>query len=301
MRRRTRRLFAAVAAVAFAGCGDELDRRSLLDAYRVIGIRADAPEVGPDDTVTLHVYDFDPASHDPGADAPRPHYIWAICPFSLGSIAAYDCVDPALEIFVRTEGPKLTLDLARPPGGGPSLRALYALVQAYIEEEVRAKGGDTAVYETAFDLERGIPLYVKLYAGREGAGHVDAVKTVLVRESDQPPNRNPEIRALRVGGLEGVVAAPAGDEVVLEVDVAPSSAERYVDPDTGEETTEELLYSWFTTGGELDPERGVGEMRQARLRLPDEPGPLRIYVAVRDGRGGLAVASHDFEVTPLPE
>jgi hypothetical protein len=279
-------------ALLAAGCGEEFEPRSLLQSYRVVGIAADRPEIGPDDTVTLRVYDFDPASVAQAPVAETPYYIWVVCGYSLGSVVQYDCIDPRLEAAVRTDGPTLTLDLRHPPWGGPDLRTQYAVAAA--EAEARGVGD-------VFDLEEGVPLTVKLYSGRDGVGHVDSVKQVLVREGDATVrNRNPEIAAFRIGGLDGVLSVPTGDEVFLEVEMAPGSAETYVDPLTGETTTEELLYSWFTSGGAVDPERGYGDRTQTVLTVPETPQRLRLFVAVRDGRGGLAVAEQTIDVLAPP-
>ncbi len=286
-----RRVFVSLVLLA-AGCGDDFERRSLLQAYRVVGIAADAPEVGPDDTVTLRAYDFDPASVRPEPGAPAPYYIWVVCGYSLGSVVQYDCIDSRLEAAVGTDGPTLTIDLRRPPWGGPDLRTQYAIAAA----EAEARGLDDV-----FDLEAGVPLTVKLYSGRDGAGHVDSVKQVLVREGDATPrNRNPEIAAFRIGGLDGVIAVPTGEALFLEVEMAPGSAETYVDELTGETTTEELLFSWFTSGGEVEPERGFGDGTETVLTVPETAQRLRLFVAVRDGRGGLAVAERTVDVLAPP-
>jgi hypothetical protein len=296
-----------LAVVALAGCGDDFEPRSHLEAYRVVGIQAEPPELPSDGKVTLHVYDFDPASVAPADAGPppgAPYYIWVVCAYSLGSAVQYDCLDPRLEFAIRTDGPELALDLAHPPDGYPPLKAVYAGLRAELERR-EAEGEDVSALEDQIDPQKGTTLTVKLYAGREGAGHVDAVKRVTIHDpapgnTPAPPNHNPTIAAFRLGGETDVVSVPTGEKLALSVEMAPGSVETYVDSSTGESTDEELLYSWFTSGGTLEPDITFGSDTKVELTAPDTPQRLRLFVAVRDGRGGLAVSEKTLDVLAPP-
>lgn len=290
-----RRYLPWLAVLSLGACGDPLEKRSLLTEYRVIGIAADRPDVSPDDAVALRVFDFDPASVGTEAPASEPYYLWVVCAYSLGSLVQYDCADPQLEVVIRTAGPELALDLSQPLWDGRDLRTVYEEAQAQLDA-ARAAGVEVPISDDAFDLSKGVRLTIKLFSGREGAGYVDSVKEILVRDTDEPRNQNPGIVAFRIGGERAVRAVPTEEELLLEVETAPGSAQTYVDGETGEEVEEELLYSWFTSGGDLDPERTFADRSATRLTAPDDPQKLRLFVAVRDGRGGLAVAEHTVEV-----
>ncbi|MCA9557947.1 MAG: hypothetical protein KC583_05210, partial [Myxococcales bacterium] len=97
------------------------------------------------------------------------------------------------------------------------------------------------------------------------------------------------------------VKAPlvAGSRVALRGRLAEGAAEWWSGAPGGARR-ERLSSAWFTTGGELsapvDPE-GVGP---TYLRLPDRPGPLRVYLVVRDERGGASVVERHLIVTAPP-
>lgn len=131
-------------------------------------------------------------------------------------------------------------------------------------------------------------------SGPEGGRRIETIKRVTVRErvesSEDEPNRNPEIAAFNVARL--------GGEVKRSVEMVEGSAQPYLeqrftaDGEVGEleAVTEELVYTWYTTAGETDPPLTFGDTRETTLRLPAGAGPTQVFVNVRDGRGGLAVA-----------
>jgi len=256
-------------AGALAGCTSNFDSQMMLSGYRVLGIEAAPPEVGPDGVVELRVHDFH--------DGPEPlAYQWQVCFFSVGPGEAYACSDARLERDLAG-GAITTLDLS--PAGLDLRHTLEAFPGlAYEDGKPRT-------------LARGFDVWVKLRSGPDCAGceAIDTVKRLTVREGAATPNANPII-----GPLE-VIGVPArGQSVTLRVD--SDAPEPYVDPASQEPRREEYLYSWYTSGGKTDPIRTFDATRETVLTLPDGPGPLEVIVTVRDGRGGLAVSRRFIDV-----
>ncbi|MCA9528105.1 MAG: hypothetical protein KC549_17585 [Myxococcales bacterium] len=343
----------ALAAAGLVGCDSrDLQSRSEILEYRVLAIRADIPEPSPDDTATLTVVEHDPADVDPEAETGSPFYVWEICPFSLGSLAQYDCLDPlqatgagpdgsaptpeqqqaagrviatlaelgvspqeaaglfAPDIRQTAEG-TITIDLETV--GGVGIRGLYALCQAIASDGVcRSFEGQVVL------LEEGWNLYVKLYSGREGVVRNDTVKVLKVRDFDGRNRANPAFATLEAFDASGaaVTGGVPEQKLTLKLTMVGGSAETYPaiqyddngqpvrDADGAlvtEEETEELLYSWYATGGNIDRSRTVTDdlfdQRENEFTLPEEPGPVRLYVIARDGRGGFAVRSLDLQVS----
>lgn len=268
-------------ALLLGGCGDaDFPSRGLLEGYRVVALGATPPEVAPDGVLRLFVVEYDPATlgvEQPGSVG--AYYVWSLCPFSLGATARYACVDPRLEVGRRTRTPTLTVDL------GPDGLDLDAWL-----ERARPIVGDAAVEAARSD---GLTLTVRLVSGRAGVGPEESVRTVRVRDTDTP-NRNPVVQSIDVD-------APtiAGTTIDLEVSLGGLAAQALRQPD-GTYRPERLWSAWYTTGGELTAPTDADGVRPTYLRLPDRPGPLRVYVVVRDERGGASALWRDLIVTAPP-
>ncbi len=264
------------------GCGESgFPSASLLEGYRVIALVASPPELPSDATTRLFAVEYDPATLG-GEDAipADAYYVWSVCPFALGAVARYACVDPRLEVARRGQTPHLALDL------GPRGLNLDALL-----ERARPIVGDAVVDAARRD---GLTLTVRLVSGRVGGGRAESVRTVRVVDTDEP-NRNPVLADIAVDG-----PPIAGASVVLRPTVVPASLEVRPDAD-GVLAPERLRSTWFVTAGELPSSFDLVEgVHAVALRLPDRPGPLRVYLVVRDERGGTAVGWRDLIVTAPP-
>lgn len=95
--RRVTRRSAVVTAVlaallALAGCGEDFSPPSLVDKLRVLGVRAEPPELqfAGDSKLEPLVVGFDPAA--------KLCYNWAYCAFAWSKDGNYKCLDPDLQV-----------------------------------------------------------------------------------------------------------------------------------------------------------------------------------------------------------
>jgi len=327
------------AALALSACGDDFDPKSLLKEYRVLGIQAEPAELvvplpgttppeGAVTRTTLTVFDFDPASvGDASEGAAPPTYSWTFCTLSKGSQGEYACVEPLKEHVFGGNGPSAVFDLVAQL---PVLLADVCALDGAADCDATA-----AMVALSGGLESPIsplPIQIRLRSGDPVSGQVDAVKTLNVHLPQSPeracfpplPNRNPRIGAFKIGGLDACpraarkagcfVAVPVDSPLLtLAVDLKAGAAERFqaggYDDETqacvDEDAQETLIFSWFTTIGEVEFSYTNAETLENRLKLPksfpaDRGGPVlpvRVFVAVRDGRGGVDVRSGDFDLT----
>lgn len=322
----------SMAALVFllVGCGDDFDPRSLLVKYRILAIQAEPAELLFDlanpagARATLRIVDFDPASVGMEPSAAPPKYSWSFCTLTTGGFDEYACLDPLTDHPFGGNTPEATFDLAEQL---PVLLAdLNKLAQAS-----GARPGDVDLRSVG--LTR-LPLLIRVVVEHASVGTVTTVKTLNLYlppdpESDSEPpvlNTNPKITGFKVGGLDACpetqpaegcfVAAPLGSPTLkLEVEIEPGSAEACgqedldayrCDSETGRES---LFYSWYTTAGEVKFALTNSETLENQLELPTtfpdgtsgKTMPVRLFVAVRDGRGGIDIRDAWFLLTETPE
>lgn len=253
------------------GCAEStLPVESALTDYRVLGIVADQPEVGPDAQVALTAVDFDPEGRPAG-------YVWSACFYSLGSRAKFQCADSSLEIPLPGAGPTTVLDLA----------ALD------FEARFEAAGPLVGLDGQVLSLDTGVDVTIGLTAGIPGQRATRMYKRVRVRRGDAP-NRNPTVTGFEVEG-----ELRAGREVTLRVTYGDDTPETYTEVQTGRAATERLLVNFYADAGELADRSPFDEsLPDTTWTTPDEPGPAVLFAAVRDGRGGLTVLRRDVDILP---
>jgi hypothetical protein len=264
-----------------AGCGEPLTPQSQVDKLRVLAMRADRPEVGPGETVTVDVL-----WADPKGDGRDVWFVWAAC--TVGPGADPRACGPEGEdvqlLGIGIAAQTVTFDVA------PD--ALAGRDEAMVLVTVLLCADDLP------DVEEGCP-----------GESVVAYKRITV-SSGRPPNRNPRIASVSLGGLElsdrdpiDVPVCPGGGcpgyELVVVADAG--SAETYVAPTPeGEaEATEELIVSYFATGGEFSQVRAIdpdNEDFRVAWRAPRDVGDLTFWVVLRDDRGGITWTAREADV-----
>lgn len=297
-------------ATLTAGCAEQLPSPAVISKLRLLAITAEAPEVAPGTDVHLRAIWFDGSP-----EAPREvHYLWRLCPEGADR-EPRACLSPSRGIdlaagAVRSGDGDLALTipasrLALAPGESAATWFVLLVMCPTLPPVFEASLGHfVCPSEADVPNER-----------REG---IQAVRRLTVRDGSdpaQPPlNHNPVIARVRVGGVdvpEGgratVFACPALDAGVmcagtpLALYAAEGSIERRVDG-----APETLLVSFFTTaGGSFDRPRAVASEGHplgedgslgATYYPPSRSGPARLWLVLRDGRGGDAVRSIELDV-----
>ena len=293
--------------VLLTACGDPpFEPRSKVLGYRVLAIRADLPEARPDQRVNVRAFEHVP-------DDATVERAWSFCAYSFGGFYDYDCVDAALEIPLEGSEGEVVVDL-------PQILGRLAMGEPVAG--IDRMGG-------ALDLnQKGLEAYVRLKSraawtddGEARAAELETVFRILIR-TREPANTNPGLQGIRFPHLSGVgESAPATTTIELEVVPEEDARETFDaldnrcfanalegasdDPVTRtaayegclEPAQEDLIYQWFSTDGEFSNPIAVNDDTQTVLSLPETPGPLVIWVVMRDGRGGVAIAEHTLMVT----
>lgn len=274
-----------------AGCGaEDFDPKSLYTSYRVIGIKAEPPTLSLSEQSALTVIDFHPSDLNEDEERPEVRYTWRLCPFTLGSMVGYECFIDELELAPDEEG-VVTVDPMALLAQAGELMELFAS-----GEGIPMQPGASAGAPSSLDV------YVKLSAEVGDEPPVEVVKKVTLNLSPEAPsNQNPALETEGVLIEEPSGGLKVGEEVTLTAQVKASSSERYTpipaEGEGAEERQEELIIGWSTTAGELNGPYSLIDDPSTKLTLPDEPQTVRVFVTVRDGRGGLDVQSIDLTVT----
>jgi hypothetical protein len=309
-----------------AACGDDFDPKSLLNKYRVVGITSDVNETTVDGRVTLKAWDFVPASVGQVIEgAQPPTYTWSFCPFPLGAIAQFRCFEyegKSLELPVDGDTAEVVVDF------GPNGLDLTGTVLADLQKILGELGAPAEGEE--IEVPTRIPVQFRLVAGHPSIGEFETVKSFVIRLPTAPPeplpNNNPRVAGFTADGVpfctasvgpgapECLAAAPTETKLRLEVLVDDPARDLCTEDDvdqarcvSGDPATESLVYSWFTTAGELEFDLTNDETPTNTLVLPRRlevetasSQRVRVFVAVRDGRGGLDVVEASFDMTSLP-
>ena len=294
---------AALAALVLPACPSDFEKQSEIVKLRVLAVQADPAELivepgQPLPRTTLTALAVEPS----GAPIAMEYALCTVqdavpppaidCPGAQGiplppagpTSAVLDLGDPrAIE---------LALQLARdggvggsgalPPEGIPVLVGFRATAPAHTLADGGPPGwdgGDLQVFE--------------------------GLTTVTARGPGGPPNQNPAVAALRMGdaGVEiaadGTTAAPAGTTQRL----TPVPASGSKEPADG--GVEALGYSFFATAGSMSALRSTDTTATGQpadtfvdWTTPASAQQVRLWVVVRDGRGGVGWIAPSVEVTP---
>jgi hypothetical protein len=194
----------------------------------------------------------------------------------------------------------------RAQGGGPELvLGVEAVVLAFAldasaGELVAAGAGATSC--VAGDLVTGLS---RLWPSRD---HVLSTKRIQIRGPDAPdaPNVNPAIDEIVAGATTLVAAAPTtvkAGTIPLKPVPRPGLYQQYTELDASgvpiDTTSEEWVYSWFSTAGELDELHTRGtEPDEWTVAAPAGGARALVAAVVRDLRGGVAWAVREVVVAP---
>jgi hypothetical protein len=284
---------------ALAACNPQFAQPpSLVTEPRILAVRGEPAEVRPGTSARYRLLVATPDGTDPAYAAQ-----WAYCntpkPLDENNIVAGACLGSGAQSI--GDGATIEADVPLkacqafgpdPPQqmpGQPPLRPRDPDVSGGYYQPVRVTYGG----ETAFGLER---ITCNLAAaGAEIA--IDFAKRYL-------PNQNPTLLPLTATQpLDGI---PAGTQVTFTAAWTPESAESYPVYDLTAlslvDHRESLRVSWFATGGAFLHDRtGRGENEPDSSTdnvwtAPKTPGPVHLWLVLRDSRGGVDFAGYDLVV-----
>lgn len=237
-----------------------------MNELRILAMRAEPPEVMPGGSAVLEALVADPLG-----EGRVVSYAWGLCtPDPAAGVAS--CAEP---------GRTVALGL-----GSAQTITIPADALDGLPPEVQEQG---------IDLFAVLSVSAEVGADGEEARD-DAFKRVRVSTSTAP-NRNPAIESLEAP------TSGSGMEEEFPVTATPTAAslETYEGPVST--VTEEMRYTWLSSGGELDaavsygaPSTGVGSVNWT------VEGAATLWVVLRDPRGGITWVSHDYlgRIGPTP-
>jgi len=277
--------------VLAASCAPDLEKQSqLLDRVRLLALRAEPPEANLEDGGLPPPIAFEPLAYPDGGLSFR----LALCgpgnPFS----ADFDCPGSnGLDL------PDLVLDASRPE------------VQAFLQSAYGGTGGLDGGINVGEPGVAQIPIGYLLErpdGGPDPSNRERGIYRLAVRFSGAP-NHNPELLdvTLADGGTLQGAALPLNQELRLYPripDGGPGGIETFVGLDGGVQH-ERFSYSWASTAGEVVDFRSAEPIPEdpsatsdIRFRTHETPGPVQIYVVLRDLRGGVSWLVFDATLGP---
>jgi hypothetical protein len=277
-----------------AGCESPFAPRTLVERLRILGLKAEPPEVGPFDEVALEVLLADPAGEG------RPvECTWAVCLVQLEYVAT-DIQCPGPDSY-PLEGDCRSSVLSMPD-----------LIQWLAEQ-----GFD--LDQLPEDLPEGfdvadLPLYVGFEA-TAGEERTNAIKRIRINLTGEELNINPVLLGAELDGIplrDGVNQVVMGTEVELNPLADEGTRQTYKREDDEEDRLEDFLFNWYSTRGKFKDRRTIldidsnGEpMEPNQWELTDEeytsPGPATVWLVIRDGRYGTDWKEFQFEILPSGE
>jgi hypothetical protein len=297
-----------ITALLAGACRPEVGApASLIAGPRIIAVRQEPPEVAPGDAVMAELL-----AVEPGGRASPDAVSWDLCvapkPPAENNVVSRACADgPGLQpagmgVLVALTVPVTACALHGPDTpptrpGEPPLRPRDADVTGGYYQPFSVRW--PAPGEQAFSLER-------IHCNLPGVS-VDVAQDFGKR---YVMNRNPAIAGLRgdgttlapVADATPALVVAAGHRVSLELSWPSEARERFPVFDVSQrqivDHLEELVASWFVTGGTIELDRtGRGEAESETTvtnswTAPDTAGPVHLWVVLRDNRGGNGVAQY---------
>ncbi|HVT09155.1 MAG TPA: hypothetical protein VHO67_16960 [Polyangia bacterium] len=267
--------FAGCALLGLGGCQSFSDPPvSFVAGLRVLGIKADPPQLAPGASATVAALAVDTGGGTPAAS-------WSQCflPPLPGQAVNTDCVEGTAGADLQPIGDGLTIPFVMPPVPAASLGGPDATGGVYL------------------------PLVAEVDASPQAAspGSITAVYRLRLAEAG-PANANPIIAGVFSVDAAGAMTAldptaptpvQAGEALSLTVTFTPDSAQSYTAAG-GAVTTERLTTSWFCTAGNLSFQKTSATQPVTVLhldqRLPSSGAQIDLYAVARDERGGTDFA-----------
>jgi hypothetical protein len=314
---------ALLVALGAGGCKPDLGAPpSLVTGPRILAIRGTPPEAKPDEVVT-----YDVLAVDVNGRVADPALAWALClephPPAESNIVSSACLtipDDATGTTLTAPIPSGENDactlfgpISPPPRPGkPQSRPADADVTGGYYQPVRAVWQQADGSETAFTLERILCTLASAptsVAGEYATNYVPNVNPVLASLTADPDGAAVSLFAAGQTTPPATLSVAPGQVVTLEAAWTMADQEDFLVYDVGLHVlvpqTESLRLAWFTTGGEMEFDatgRTDAEKDKPFTRnvwtAPTTPGPVHLWMVLRDSRGGTDFAEAEIDVTP---
>ena len=270
----------------------DLEQSWLVSRTRILGIRAEPPEIAPGQRAALEsLIGF-------GPELEELVRIWIGCeqedgPCLTGGLPKIDMKNPDLEAL-RKQG-----FLGIEPGIPPTYTARADLLDDLTEEQ-RLEGRNVTVQLTAFPAEQ---LEAEETPEKIDFNAVEAGYKRLPVSLASTPNNNPVIEGIAVDDetepADSVIEVRAGSEVTLtlraEEALLIEEYEFVTSEGVVEERVEEPYVTWYVTDGEMLDPLNLWPHFSADWVAPEDTGVQGTWFAVvRDRRGGMAWATREW-------
>ena len=319
-------IWLCIFSVASACGDDDFDPKSVLASYRVVALRAEPAELSLTSTSVLSLYDFHPG--DLVGGRPEIEYEWRLCPFSLGSVAQYECLldelilksNSSMEDMSETQGEEVDFEgeeiddrMGERPAANATLTLnpleLFSTLgdDLQMQMEQLEMGVGMLGSEMNFFESGAVEVYVKLTSKIEDEESFELVKSMtVIFDTERVPNQNPVIDEVKIEPtFTETQTVDLEAEVTLEVTAVEGSVESYqsflsadaVENGIKAEVREEsLLVSYYTTSGRFKQAVKLIEDTETTLTIGEEDGDQLLFIVLRDGRGGVDLRRYEFSV-----
>lgn len=260
----------------------DLEESWLVDRTRLLGVRADPPEIRPGETAR-----FEALLPQPDQEEPWPR-VWFACPVTEEG-AGFGC---NLDLGGTGSTPTGAADdfIGLEPGFPPVYTAPGDLLDGLTDESDRREGVQVLAQVAALPpelLEEGASADIDFNEVELG------FKRLVVSEATTP-NRNPAIVDFVIDKLPiapgAEVVVTTGQQYALGVILEEALIERYeylTSVGELEERREEPYVDWYATGGEVLEPITLYPYPETTWQAPDRPARGTWFAVVRDRRGGL--------------
>jgi hypothetical protein len=299
---------ASACGIGLFGCVD-LPSVSEVEEFRVLGMKAEPPEIAPGEGTRLEIL-----WADPEGNGREVSFAWMGCSGYIHSSQGLSTCDMVIPPIVQTaeEGGDV-LEIPETP-------------EDILEYDITGSGKVSATFIVLMCAGGKLPAPDEYKSKRnvenintlcKGGDGISVYKTITISESSDP-QRNPVLERLKANGKiveMGDDADPlevrckekkeCGAEVTFRAFFEKESLQDYETIEYGKpKTVDERMYvSWFVTGGSVDMSRAGPEGDDLvgpyeTKWSPEEPGTFTLYVVGHDDRGGASWQTYTIDVLP---
>jgi hypothetical protein len=258
----------------------------LVDKPRVLGVRADPPEIAPGELAVMESLVVGLPEDE------QPQVVWLACPPADPNTISFGCAADLASVDLDNATPEELIDqgfIGFEPFWPPTYTATADALDGVEQGRERTEGLQVMVQIAV------IPSDAEASADVDFNDVEIAYKRLVVSEA-VTPNHNPGIDEFTVDGVPvaagsiTVVDPEQSYDLGLLFQVTAIEDYTYVNRDGGtEERTEEPYATWYATGGTVVEAFTLLDYIESTWTAPEESGESGSWWAVvRDRRGGMS-------------